>query len=59
MAEHRVMSEVHLGLTHYRSKRCNDSQPHEQRSKTDTKGILFLAPAGKLLQRSDLLVATY
>ena len=33
--------------------------PHEQRSKTDTKGILFLAPAGKLLQRSDLLVATY
>ena len=30
MAEHRVMSEVHLGLTHYRSKRCNDSQPNCQ-----------------------------
>ena len=26
MAEHRVMSEDHLGLTHYRSRRCNDSQ---------------------------------
>ncbi len=31
MAEHRVMSEVHLGLTHYRSKRCYESQPICQR----------------------------
>ena len=32
MAEHRVMSEDHLGLTHYRSRRCFESQPDQQRS---------------------------
>src|SRR5260370_453088 len=26
MAEHRVMSEVLLYITHYRSRRCNESQ---------------------------------
>ena len=31
MAEHRVMSEDHLGLTHYRSRRCYESQPICQR----------------------------
>src|SRR5208283_529611 len=31
MAEHRVMSEDHLGLTHYRSRRCYESQPKSQR----------------------------
>src|SRR5208283_3244539 len=31
MAEHRVMSEDHLGLTHYRSRRCYESQPDFQR----------------------------
>src|SRR5208282_2643503 len=31
MAEHRVMSEDHLGLTHYRSRRCYESQPNWQR----------------------------
>jgi len=31
MAEHRVMSEDHLGLTHYRSRRCYESQPNCQR----------------------------
>ncbi len=28
MAEHRVMSEDLLGVTHYRSRRCYDSQPN-------------------------------
>jgi len=31
MAEHRVMSADHLGLTHYRSRRCYESQPNWQR----------------------------
>jgi len=31
MAEHRVMSADHLGLTHYRSRRCYESQPNFQR----------------------------
>src|SRR5271157_5139158 len=31
MPEHRVMSEDHLGLTHYRSRRCYESQPNCQR----------------------------
>ena len=32
MAEHRVMSEDHLGLTHYRSRRCYESQPIHYRA---------------------------
>ena len=31
MAEHRVMSEDLLGVTHYRSRRCYDSQPNWER----------------------------
>ncbi len=31
MTEHRVMSKDHLGLTHYRSRRCYESQPNCQR----------------------------
>ncbi len=31
MAEQRVMSADHLGLTHYRSRRCYESQPDWQR----------------------------
>ena len=31
MAEHRVMSEDLLGVTHYRSRRCYDSQPNCQK----------------------------
>src|SRR5271157_4697957 len=33
MAEHRVMSENLLGVTHYRSRRCYESQPNCQKSK--------------------------
>jgi len=31
MAEHRLMSADHLGLTHYRSRRCYESHPNCQR----------------------------
>jgi len=32
MAEHRVMSEDLLDITHYRSRRCNESQATEQKT---------------------------
>ena len=32
MAEHRVMSEVLLYITHYRSRRCYESQAMEQKT---------------------------
>src|SRR5271165_3762262 len=32
MAEHRVISEDHFGLTHYRSRRCYESHPYVQRA---------------------------
>ena len=35
MAEHRVMSEDLLGVTHYRSRRCYDSQAELEKTKRD------------------------
>ena len=66
MAEHRVMSEDHLGLTHYRSRRCYESHPICQKpngARSRRAGLLFqyapnqAIPADKSIRSFPLAAA--
>ena len=50
MAEHRVMSEDHHGLTHYRSRRCYESQPDPQRARLQRQPVGHTQPFHHLAQ---------